>query len=46
MVWLTSLEILGNMCIVITCCPVFDVINVEIILSSRFPSYHKSKKSV
>ena len=28
--WLLLLEILGNMCIVIICCPVCDVINFEI----------------
>ena len=30
-VWLSLLrEILGNICLVIICCPVYDVINVEI----------------
>ena len=32
-VWLPLLEIFGNMCIEIICCPVFDVMNFEINLN-------------
>ena len=40
------LDILDNMCILIICCPVCDVINLEINLSSLYkPFSYLTKKS-